>query len=257
MLWRRRPNVRKLAAKGDAKRLVQALGYHDQLGDSYGRLYDLGVGVRRDAALALTSVADMGEVDVGAALIEALGDSSGEVRRAAASALGARREGRAAAALAEAALTWQDPRYEGARVAAADALIDLSGPESAEQLVRVLIDGSVNTVRGRRLLTRMLEASGEETALGTRAAAAGGLSTEDGTTAERAADGALLAREDRRRAPCGGAGRGAGRPYSGDPGARTSRRTLRQRRTRPAPVGQRRRGPRGRRCGARADRRPR
>ena len=72
MLWRRRPNVRKATRRGDAKRLVRALVYYDRLSDSQGRLYDLGAGVRRDAALALASVADTGEVDIGAALIGAL-----------------------------------------------------------------------------------------------------------------------------------------------------------------------------------------
>ena len=188
MLRRRRPNVPRLAARGDAKRLVRALGYHDQLSDSYGRLYDLGAGVRRDAALALTSVADTGEVNIGVALIGALGDSSGEVRRAAASALGARREGLAAGALVQAALTWRNPRYEDARLAAVEALTDLSGPEIAEQLVRVFIERQTDPERARELVARMLDNGGEDTACSACATAAAALSTEDGVRAERAAE---------------------------------------------------------------------
>ena len=188
MLWRRRPKVRRLAAKGDAKRLVRALGYHDQLSDSQGRLYDLGVGVRRDAALALASVADTADIDVGAALIGALGDPSRQVRRAAAAALGARREGRATAALAEAALTWQDARDEAPRLAAADALTDLSGPESAEQLVRILIERPMQAALARELVMRMVRSGGAETARGACATAAAALSANDGARADRAAE---------------------------------------------------------------------
>src|SRR5262249_4385440 len=143
---------------------------------------------RRDAAIALTSVADNGDVDIGAALIRALGDTSGEVRRAAASALGARREGRAAAALAEGAVTWPVPRYEAARLAAADALTDLSGPESAEQLVRVLIDQPADIAVARDLVTHMLGRGGDETARSACATAAAELWTEDRARAERAAE---------------------------------------------------------------------
>jgi HEAT repeat protein len=188
MLRRRRPKIRRLARKNDAKRLVRALDYHDQLSDNRGRVYDLGAGVRRDAATALTSVADTGDVDIGIALIRALGDTSGEVRRAAASALGARREGRAAAALAEAALTWPVPRYEAARLAAADALTDLSGPESAEQLVRVVIEQPADIALARELVTRMLAKGGDETARSACATAVAALSTVDRAKAERAVE---------------------------------------------------------------------
>jgi HEAT repeat protein len=188
MLWRHRPNVHKAARSGDAKRLERALHYHDLLSDSQGRVYDLGVGVRRDAALALTSVADTDAVDVGNALIGALGDPSGEVRQAAAAALGARREGRAAAALAEGALTWRDPRYEAARLAAADALSDMSGPESAQELLRLVIDRPADETRARGLVTRMVARGGGETARTVCVAAAAELSADDGARIERAAE---------------------------------------------------------------------
>ena len=188
MIWRRRPNVPRLASKGNAKRLVRALGYHDQVSDTEGRLYDLGAGVRRDAAVALASVADSGDVDIGAALIAALGDASGEVRRAAASALGARRDERATAPLADAVLTWHDRRYEAARRAAADALIDLSGPESAAELVRMVIDRAPDPTLARELVAGMVGHGGPETARSACAIAAAELSADDHAIAARAAE---------------------------------------------------------------------
>ena len=128
MLWRRRPNVRRLARRGKTRRLVRALTYRDFVTDRFGRMYDLGASTRRDAALALGSVPDTDDVDAGSALIESLRDSSAEVRRAASTALGARHETRAARALAEAGLSSRDPRYEHARAAAVEALFRLSGP---------------------------------------------------------------------------------------------------------------------------------
>ena len=83
---------------------------------------------------------DTDDVDVGSALIESLRDPSAEVRRAAAKALGARHETRAARALAEAGLSWRDPRYRHARAAAVEALFHLSGPETARAVVGTVIE---------------------------------------------------------------------------------------------------------------------
>ena len=149
MLWRRRPDVRKLARRGNARQLVRALTYRDYLTDRLGRAYDLGASVRRDAALALGSAPDIDDVDVGTALIESLRDPSAEVRRAAAKALGARHETRAARALAEAALSWREPRYEHARAAAVEALYHLSGPATARAFVATVIERGADSKRAR------------------------------------------------------------------------------------------------------------
>lgn len=188
MPWRRRPNIRKLARKHDAGRLVRALGYHDYMTDRLGRMYDLGAGVRRDAALALASVAGTDGVDVGAALIRSLSDSSGEVRRAAARSLGSRREIRAAPALAEAALARHEPRYAPAGTAAADALLDLSGPDSVRALVTVVVQRDADLTLAREILTKMVASGGSEAARCACVTAALALSEGDGEVSERAAE---------------------------------------------------------------------
>lgn len=140
MSWRRRPNVHRLARKGRTKRLVAALSYRDHVTDRFGRLYDLGASVRRDAALALATAAERDELDVGAALMRSLSDPSVQVRRAAANALAARHDLRAVPALTEAALTWNGPRHESARAAALKALAALAGPDTARTVVTTLVE---------------------------------------------------------------------------------------------------------------------
>jgi HEAT repeat protein len=188
MLWRGRPKVRKLARKNDAKRLVAALGYRDHVVDQQGRVYDLGASVRRDAALALASVPDSDTVDFGPELIKSLGDSSSEVRRAAAVALGARHEARAAIALTEAALSWDDPRYAAARAAASEALLELIGPDVIEVVVNCVIEGPFDADRAENVVKDMAERGGEETAGRACAAAAAALSRGGGVAAERASE---------------------------------------------------------------------
>ena len=188
MLWRRRPDVRKLARRGDAVRLVRALTYRDYLIDRLGRVYDLGAGVRRDAALALGSVPDTYDVDVGTALIESLRDPSAEVRRAAAKALGARHETRAASALAEVALYSCEPRYEHARAAAVEALYYLSGPETARAFVATVIERGADYQRARGILTRLLANGRDDTAQSAASTAMLALSHGAGGAAERAAE---------------------------------------------------------------------
>src|SRR5947209_6020506 len=126
MLSLRRPDIDKLVRKRDVKGLVSALRYHDTLIDNDGGLCDIGVPVRRDAALALASApAVAGDDSIWAALVTGLGDRSVDVRRAAAIALGARSSAPALPALAQAALTWAEPHLEPARLAALDAVVKL------------------------------------------------------------------------------------------------------------------------------------
>jgi HEAT repeat protein len=188
MLWRRRPNVRRLARGEKTRRLVRALTYRDFVTDRFGRIYDLGAGTRRDAALALGSVADTDDVDVGSALIEALRDPSAEVRRAAAKALGARHETRAARPLAEAGLSWRDPRYEHARAAATDALFHLSGPEAARALVGTIVERGAEPERARDILSRIIARGRVDTAQSAASTAVLALLHGDGGAAERAAE---------------------------------------------------------------------
>ena len=185
----RRPRVRTLARKRDSKRLVAALGYHDHVADSLDRVYDLGAGVRRDAALALGSMPESGELDVGAALIRSLGDPSGEVRRAAAQSLRSRRERRAMPALARAALTWVEPRYGLARAAAEDAIVGLADDATAQTLIAIAVhaDG-IDAERMREILVRLVTARGQDHARSASDAALLALSTGEGAVCERAAE---------------------------------------------------------------------
>ncbi len=186
---RPRPKIRKLAQKNDAKRLVSALSYRDEMSDSHGRLFDFGAGVRRDAALALARVAGSNGVDVGEALINTLGDHSGEVRRAAAWALGARREERAVPALTQAALTWHEPRYDAARVAAGEALVELSGPGSAELVVKEVVHrDDADLESARPIVTGMVASGGHPTAKAASAAAIDALLRGQGHAPGRGAE---------------------------------------------------------------------
>ncbi len=185
----RRPRVRELARKCDSKRLVAALGYRDHVTDSLDRVYDLGAGVRRDAALALAAMPGTDDLDVGAALIRSLADSSGEVRRAAAHSLGARRERRAVPALARAALAWDEPRYGPARAAAEDALVELADDATAETLIVMAVHADVlDAGRVREVLARLLAAGGQDRARSATDAALLALSTGEGAVCERAAE---------------------------------------------------------------------
>jgi HEAT repeat protein len=187
MRWRRRPRVAKLARKNDVRRLVAALDYRDHVLDRYGRMYDLGAHVRRDAALALSS-ANTNGFDVSPSLTRSLGDHAGEVRRAAASALGARREARATIALLEAALTWEEPRYAAARAAATDALLRLSTPETVRLVVRYVIQRAFGRDRVEMIVRGMAARGGQETVREACWTAAAALERGEGATAERAAD---------------------------------------------------------------------
>ena len=162
MPWKRRPKVAKLARKNDVRRLVDALDYRDHVLDQYGRMYDLGAPVRRDAALAL-STANTNGLDVGPPLTRSLGDHTGQVRSAAASALGVRRDGRAAAALLEAALTWEGPRYVAARAAAVDALLQLSTPETICLVVHYVVQRAFDRDRVEAIVRSMAARGCEET----------------------------------------------------------------------------------------------
>ncbi len=185
----RRPRVRKLAQKRDSKRLVVALSYRDHVTDSLDRVYDLGAGVRRDAALALASMPATGDLDVGAALIRSLSDSSCEVRRAVASSLGARRERRAGPALARAALTWEEPQYGPARAAAVTALLELAEPWTAQTFVLMAVhESEADAGRVRDILTRLVATGDEDRARAASDAAILALSTGKGDVCERAAE---------------------------------------------------------------------
>ena len=196
MLWRRRPNIRKLARRQDVRRLVAALGYRDHWADQRGRVYDLGAAARRDAALALATMptldgngaATQNGVDVGAALIRSLADSSGEVRRAVAIALGARAERRAVTALTEAVLAGADLRHDASRSAALEALLRIGGPDVAETFVNLIIVGCDDLEGPRDGFLRLITQGGDEAKRSASTAAVSGLMRGERRVQDRAAE---------------------------------------------------------------------
>jgi hypothetical protein len=135
MLGGRRPNVQKLARRDKAARIVRALRYHDEIVDRAGRVFDLGVDVRRQAAGALAKLDAPDALD---ALVDALEDEAPSVRAAAAEALGARGDDCAVADLAWVAASPVEP--DGVRAAARQALGRLGAPGTAELFTGALID---------------------------------------------------------------------------------------------------------------------
>lgn len=188
LLWRRRPNVRKLARRQDAGRLVAALMYTNLLTDHPGRVYDLGASVRRDAALALASIHNTDDIDACPALIRSLQDPSSEVRRAAASALGIRADRRAIPALAEAAVTWTDPRYGAARAMAVESLSTMDGRETAERCVTAVVERGEDMESALGVLARLVGNGDTQTRQAALSAATVALWRQTGKPAERAAE---------------------------------------------------------------------
>lgn len=158
---RGRPRVPDLAGRHDAAGLVRALTFRDAVVDNRDRLFDLGVPVRRHAALALATEPESEAVDIGAALIRALGDPSDDVRIWVARSLAVRGEYRAVPALLQGTLRWRDT---AARVAAKEALLELCTPDTLEQVVQlVLADPSPPPETGR-LLRDLSDKGGHEAA---------------------------------------------------------------------------------------------
>jgi HEAT repeat protein len=157
MLGRRRPNVQKLARRGKASRLLDALSYRDELVDREGHVFDLGVEVRRQAAAALAEVDGLHVFD---ALVAALDDDAPSVRAAAAQALGARGNARAVTELAWASASPGERNGE-ARVAARQALRQLGAPGTAELLAEALIERGGGFEEARVTMEAALAREGE------------------------------------------------------------------------------------------------
>jgi HEAT repeat protein len=157
MLGRRRPNVQKLARRGKAARIVRALRYHDEIVDRAGRVFDLGVDVRRQAAGALAELDAPEALD---ALVDALEDEAPSVRAAAAEALGARRDDCAVADLAWVAASPAESDG-GLRAAARRALGRLEAPGTAKLFTGALIDRGGGMDDARETVEAALSREGE------------------------------------------------------------------------------------------------
>lgn len=112
---RRRPNIPKLARKGDLAGLCEALRFRDGVIDRQGVVLDVGIPVR---VAAVEAIADMDEPGALDALLVALEDPAVPVRIAAVRALGARSGPEAAAALTR--LLLREPRDPAAAEAEAE-----------------------------------------------------------------------------------------------------------------------------------------
>jgi HEAT repeat protein len=160
MLGRRRPNVQKLARRGKAAAIVNALAYRDEIVDREGHVFDLGVDVRRQAATALAEIDAPEAFD---ALVDALEDEALSVRTAAAEALGARGDRRAVSDLAWVAAS-PDHRDAELRAAARQALGRLAATGTAELLSEALIERGGGMDEARAAMDEALAREGEGTA---------------------------------------------------------------------------------------------
>jgi HEAT repeat protein len=90
--------------------------------------------------------------------------------------------------LAEAALTWDEPRYREARAAATEALVDLSGPECADAFTTLAIEGPFDLNRCHDIVVRLLERGGQDALRAASAAAINALAAARDDRAARAAE---------------------------------------------------------------------
>jgi HEAT repeat protein len=161
--FHRRTKAERLAARGDARRLVRLLRDHDWLVDADGHARDLAAPRRLEAVAALATV-DSEEAEDG--LVLALHDDDPRVREAAAVALGVEASPRAAHALARAAATWREPGLASARAAALDVLVrmndDVLGVVFAEALLEEEELGELRPDEDRAL-RRLFAAQGPAT----------------------------------------------------------------------------------------------
>jgi HEAT repeat protein len=130
LLRNRRPNVRRLARRGDVDGLAAAAAFRDDLSERDGRALDLGAATRRAAVEAL---AGRQEPAARAALREAVVDSDDEVR---ATAIAAVREAGDEAAIGPLAESWRRAR----EAAALDALVSFAEPPAADAYAHALSD---------------------------------------------------------------------------------------------------------------------
>lgn len=128
---RRRPNIRKMARRNDLAGIGQALGYRDDVTDTRGRVYDLGVAVRLEATGAL---AEFDEPSATGHLIAALGDPSPDVRSQSIEALQSRDDPQIVDAMVAAAIHWSAPPFGRPRSLAVAFLARRGGTHAFEGL---------------------------------------------------------------------------------------------------------------------------
>jgi len=133
---RRRPNVRRLARRGDVAGLIRALEHTDIVLDRQGRPWDVGGLVRRDAVEALAGRDDPAALE---ALIGRLSDEDESVRLAAIGAIRHRPDGQVIRALAGGVGSWPSPEGDGSRAEALDALLEIGHPRTLELLVVAMV----------------------------------------------------------------------------------------------------------------------
>jgi HEAT repeat protein len=135
---RRRPNVRRLARRGDLGGLIHALEHVEVVRDREGSYLDVGGLVRRDAVVAL---ADRDEPSVRQALIERLSDEDESVRLETIRALRKWPDEPVARAFAGGVGSWPSPEGDGSRDEALAALLDIGHPRTLELLVVAMVRG--------------------------------------------------------------------------------------------------------------------
>lgn len=127
----RRPNIQRMAHRQDMAGIGRALGYRDDVTDTRGRVFDLGVAVRLEAVGALTEIDEPAATDH---LLAALGDPSPDVRSLAVEALMPRDDPRVVEAMVAAAIHWEAASFGRARDSAVAFLARRGGTAAFEGL---------------------------------------------------------------------------------------------------------------------------
>jgi HEAT repeat protein len=136
-MFQRRPNIARLARRGDVRRLVAVLSYRDLMSTSDGGAVDLGAGLRADAASALGAFRDPSATR--ALLRAARADPDAGVRRAAVEALEGNHDPEVLSALVELVCTARQTNGDPALAAAISCLHHLPR-EAAPAIARTVID---------------------------------------------------------------------------------------------------------------------
>jgi HEAT repeat protein len=155
----RKPDVRKLKRQGDLAGLREAVRYQETVPDRNGRVLDLGVQIRVEAAHAL---GDFYGPEVTSALFAALGDRDERVRLAAVHGLRRTRADDASEALLQALAAWPDDRGAATKEEALDALLELGENELPQRFAAKLVENGAGppSAGKRELLEALLRLEG-------------------------------------------------------------------------------------------------
>jgi HEAT repeat protein len=157
-LLSRRPNIEKLARKGDVTRLTELLGREDLVRQSNGRLTD------RDAELRVAAVSALSGIEGAVALdgvSRGLRDPVPAVRSAAIEGLRRRGYVEAAQPLINSVTNWTEPSHAALRGEALDTLASFGDPELPRRVAAELLSREAEPDDAdAEVLRRLVESAG-------------------------------------------------------------------------------------------------